>query len=202
MDTMISVQGEARVTVPPDRVELGGQLSLVRDSKPTALADVARALTAVTDELAALGGVVLTPDTEGSALTWMATSATTSPEQDHSKQNPSALTGRINANVSLSIRVRDFDRLADVSNVLARHETLRVWNVSWSVDRDNPAWAAVRADAIQAAISKGRDYAAALGGTLVRAEHIADAGLLNGPASPMFHTGASAMARGVPGHAR
>jgi hypothetical protein len=38
----------------------------------------------------------------------------------------------------------------------------------------------VRAAAIRAAIRKGRDYAAALGGSLGRVEHIADAGLLGG----------------------
>ena len=38
----------------------------------------------------------------------------------------------------------------------------------------------MRADAVQAAIAKGRDYAAALGGTLRSVEHIADAGLLGG----------------------
>jgi len=41
----------------------------------------------------------------------------------------------------------------------------------------------VRADAIQAALLKGRDYAAALGGTVVKVEHVADAGLLSGDRS-------------------
>ena len=52
--------------------------------------------------------------------------------------------------------------------------------VSWHVDWDNPAWSDVRAAAVQAAIAKGRDYAAALGGSLRGVEHIADAGLLGG----------------------
>lgn len=52
--------------------------------------------------------------------------------------------------------------------------------VSWHVDWDNPAWPEVRAAAIQAAIRKGRDYAAALGGSLLNVEHIADVGLLGG----------------------
>lgn len=36
----------------------------------------------------------------------------------------------------------------------------------------------VRADAIRAALVKGQDYAAALGGAVLTVEHIADAGLL------------------------
>ena len=35
------------------------------------------------------------------------------------------------------------------------------------------------AAAIEAAIAKGRDYAAALGGTLLRIEHLADVGLIS-----------------------
>lgn len=45
--------------------------------------------------------------------------------------------------------------------------------------RSDPAWPDVRAAAIRAAIHKGHDYAAALGGTLDSVEHIADTGLLN-----------------------
>ena len=38
----------------------------------------------------------------------------------------------------------------------------------------------MRVDAIRAAIAKGRDYAAALGGRLSAVEHIADPGLIGG----------------------
>jgi hypothetical protein len=64
--------------------------------------------------------------------------------------------------------------------VLATHEAFRVHHVAWAVDPDNPSWPEVRAAAIRAAIEKGRDYAAALGGSLNRVEHIADVGLLGG----------------------
>ena len=52
---------------------------------------------------------------------------------------------------------------------------------SWIASRvewDNPAWPDVRAAAIRAAVRKGHDYAAALGGKLYQVEHIADVGLL------------------------
>lgn len=47
---------------------------------------------------------------------------------------------------------------------------------------DESAWAEVRAEAINAAIDKARDYAAALGGTITSIEHLADPGLLTGVA--------------------
>jgi hypothetical protein len=55
--------------------------------------------------------------------------------------------------------------------------------VSWLVDDDNPEWALVRGDAIKAALNKGRDYAAALGGSVIGVDHVADAGLLGGDGS-------------------
>ena len=64
--------------------------------------------------------------------------------------------------------------------MFARQEGFYVDGVSWHVDDDNPAWAAVRAAAIEAAIRKGRDYAGALGSALTGIEHIADTGLLGG----------------------
>ena len=84
------------------------------------------------------------------------------------------------ATVAVVIAVRAFDTLEALGAVLATHEALNVREVSWHVDWDNPAWPEVRAAAIQAAIRKGHDYAAALGGSLHNVEHIADAGLLGG----------------------
>ena len=60
---------------------------------------------------------------------------------------------------------------------------------------DNPAWPGVRAAAVQAAIAKGRDYAAALGGSLRGVEHLADAGLLGGGNTQPGLLGRHAMAR-------
>jgi hypothetical protein len=76
--------------------------------------------------------------------------------------------------------VRDFDLLEVLGAHLSSHEDLHVQQVSWQVDSDNPGWAHVRAAAIHAAIDKGRDYAAALGVSLVEVLHVADAGLLDG----------------------
>lgn len=64
--------------------------------------------------------------------------------------------------------------------VLARLEAFNLNGVSWYVDDDNPAWPSVRTAAMEAALRKARDYASALGGSLVSVEHVADVGLLAG----------------------
>jgi uncharacterized protein YggE len=86
----------------------------------------------------------------------------------------------VTATVALRVTVRDLDTLDGVSRVLAADQSLNVHAVTWHVDWDNPAWPQVRAAAIQAAIHKCRDYAAALGGALQQVEHVADTGLLGG----------------------
>jgi uncharacterized protein len=97
--------------------------------------------------------------------------------------------------VPVMIAVRAFELLDPLGAVLAAREAVSVQQVGWHVDWDNPAWPAVRAAAIQAAIRKGRDYAAALGGSLSSVEHIADAGLLEGDHAPRGFAIASAYAR-------
>ena len=82
--------------------------------------------------------------------------------------------------MAVTIAVRAFELLDTLGAVLAAREAVTVHEVSWHADWDNPGWSDVRAAAVQAAIAKGRDYAAALGGSLRGVEHIADAGLLGG----------------------
>lgn len=81
--------------------------------------------------------------------------------------------------MDLNVAVRDLNVLWALGGVLARQEAFNPHGVSWYVD-DNPAWPAVRTAAIQAALRKVRDYASALGGSLIFVEHVADVGLLTG----------------------
>ncbi len=92
------------------------------------------------------------------------------------------------------ITVRAFGLLDALGAVLAAHEAVSVHHVDWQVDWDNPAWQDVRATAIQAAIRKASDYAAALGGSLRTVDHVADAGLLGGDGG-QYRFAASPMAR-------
>jgi len=127
----------------------------------------AAALDGLTGDLAGLGGVPLGAGTLRRSLTWSARSAATRDEYVHDKTTgESQRTGQVTATVALQITVRDFGLLDAVGSHLAGHSALTVHEVSWHADWDNPGWREVRAAAIAAAIAKGRDYAAALGGRL------------------------------------
>lgn len=178
---LLSVRGDARLTVPPDYVILSGAIELTRASKADAARAAAAALDGLTADLAGLGAAALSPETERSRLTWSAQSAATRPErQDNQQTGRYEPTGRVIATVDVMIAARDFALLDALGAALASHESFNVRDAGWHVDWDNPAWPRVRAAAIQAAIHKGHDYAAALGGSLRSVEHIADAGLLGG----------------------
>jgi uncharacterized protein YggE len=178
---LLSVRGEARATVAPDFGVLNGVLRATQATKPEALQVAAAGLSQLTSELGSLGGVPLTVGSERSPLIWSAYSATTEVEHEHDEQTGRyGPTGRIIASVALHLVVRAFDLLDRLSDVLATHEAFSVHHVTWGVDPENQTWPQVRAAAIRAAIDKGRDYAAALDGSLNRVEHIADVGLLGG----------------------
>jgi uncharacterized protein YggE len=184
-DTLLSVRGEARQVVPPDYVTMTARVEVMRGSKAEAVRTAAAHLDSLTAELAARGGVALEVGTERRPLTWSAQSATTYPERTHDKKSGvHGLTGRVVAVVNVVITVRAFELLDPLGAVLTAHEAVSVYQVSWDVDWDNPGWRDVRAAAIAAAIAKGRDYAAALGGSLRAVVHIADSGLLGSDSSP------------------
>lgn len=199
---LISVRGEAETFVPPDFATLRGALRVARDTKADALRDASAELNGLTEELASLGGVPLTPDSRRTALTWAAYSAGTEPENDLDKETGRhGPTGRVVAWVSVSVTVRDFDLLDRLGRALASHEAFAMHQVGWEVDQDNPSWPGVRAAAIQDAIGKGHQYAQALGGSLDHLEHLADVGLLDGggdgrPSRRSMRTPAGAFAAG------
>jgi len=196
---LLSVRGDARQTVPPDYAIMAGAIELSRQSKAAALRAAAAALDSLTASLAALGAVALGAETGRGRLTWSAQSATTRAEQRENEQTGRyEPTGRVIATVAVMITVRAFDLLDALGAALAAHEDFSIADVSWHVDWDNPGWPQVRAAAIQAAIRKGHDYAAALGGSLRSVEHIADPGLLGGGGDgPGFRSAGARMARAL-----
>lgn len=113
-------------------------------------------------------------------------------ERHHDKQTGRyEPTGQVTTTVELHLTLRALEQLQPLGRVLADHDAFSVQQVAWRVDEDNPGWPEVRADAIHAAIRQGRDYAATLGGTLHRVEHIADAGLLGGDEPRRYRSAAA-----------
>ena len=192
---LVSVRGEARRMVPPDYALVAATIASSQGSKAEAVRAAATGLDRLTADLAAQGGVALDAGSGQRPLTWSAQSVTTYPERAHDETGQYQLTGQVTAEVAVVIGVRAFGLLDALGGVLATDEAVTVQEVTWHVDWDNPAWPGVRAAAVQAAIVKGRDYAAALGGSLRGVEHIADAGLLGGGNAQSGFTGRYAMAR-------
>ena len=179
--TVLSVRGDAALTVAPDEAGVSCEIRTHATDKATALDTAATALEAVVGDLGRLGGRVLASDGERVPLGWVASSVTSYPQTRWDESaGEERETGRVVAVVELTIRVRDFALLDRLGDALAGHETFHVQHTAWTVDDDNAAWPTVRAAAIAAALQKGRDYAAALGGALTSIDRIADAGLLGG----------------------
>lgn len=184
---LLSVRGDARQTVAPDYVALPSIITASRASKAESLQTVAAALDRLVVDLGAREGVPLSVGTERRPLTWSAHSATTRLEREPDELTGRyELTGQVTAPVELLITVRALHSLDALGALLAVHESLNVQDAVWGVDPDNPAWPDVRAAAIRAAIREGRDYAAALGGSLHHVEHIADVGLLHAGGSAPY----------------
>ena len=187
---LVSVRGEARRMVPPDYALVAATIGSSRGSKAEAVRAAAVGLDSLTADLAARGGVALDAGTGKRPLTWSAQSVTTYAERAEDENTGQYQpTGQMTATVAVMIGVRAFELLDALGAVLAAREAVTVQEVTWHVDWDNPAWPDVRAAAVQAAIAKGRDYAAALGGALRGVEHIADAGLLGGDHAQSGFTG-------------
>jgi uncharacterized protein len=193
---LLSVRGEALQMVPPDYALVAATVASSRGSKVEAVRAAAAGLGSLTTDLAARGGVALDAGSGRRPLTWSAQSVQTYAERAYDeKTGQSQRTGQVTAAVAVMIAVRAFDLLDALGAVLAVHDAVTVHEVTWHVDWDSPAWPGVRAAAVQAAIAKGRDYAAALGGALRGVEHIADAGLLSGGSAESGFAGDRAMRR-------
>jgi uncharacterized protein YggE len=191
---VLTVRGEATRRVAPDAGVLTGSIVCIESSVAAAMAAAAAAQGRLTDDLAGLGGVPLTLETERSPLTWSAFSMSTQAESKYdARTNRQEETGRFIATVRLRVTARDLSRLKDLSSVLARHDALEIQRVYWEVDDENPGWSVVRRDAIHAAVRRAHDYAGALGASLVRVEQVADIGLLE-EGAPTRSRGAEPMA--------
>jgi uncharacterized protein YggE len=179
--TTISVRGEARRVVPPDLAVVATAVRLRNRDKQAALDRGAAMQDDVLEVLRERGGQSLTVESVDAALTW----STTSFSADRVRRRADPRRGVVDFDgwrvyVPIMVTLRNLAQLEDIARALAAVRQLRIQQVSWGVDRRNPAWPAVRAAAIADAVAKARDYAGALGGTVTALVHVADAGLLGG----------------------
>ena len=181
--TTISVRGEARHVVPPDLVVISVLVNVHDAEKQVAIDRAGRAQTGVVDALRALRGVVLTVTSVDAPLTWATRSFTAHRDEEWDEHKARHHVGW-RVFVPVAVTLRELSRLDDVSAAVSAVPDVDVNHAQWQVDARNPAWPVARAAAIADAITKARDYAAALRGEVTALVHIADEGLLGGPASP------------------
>jgi uncharacterized protein len=197
--TVLSVRGDAQLEVAPDEATLAWMVGAIEDDKAAALRVLRRRLGAATDALRDLGGVVRGVGEERPPLAWLVGPMRSEPEHRwDQRQRRQVPTGKVRASAAVTVLVRDFDLLKRVDTALAGHEDAHLRYVNWLVDHDNPGWQQVRAKAVDAAVAKARDYAAALGGALVSTEHVADVGLLGGRERGFAHPMAARAAMSMP----
>lgn len=84
------------------------------------------------------------------------------------------------ASRQLSVEGRDLSQVADLVGALGRVADVEIGGPLWQLDRDNPAYAELAAEAVHEAIARAGRYAAALGGTLGRLVELTDAGMDHG----------------------
>lgn len=86
--------------------------------------------------------------------------------------------------VQITATVGDFTALGEMSTRLADMELTRVDGPWWALREDSPAHREARQQAVREAVTRAREYAAALGGELVALVELADLGAENSAPSP------------------
>jgi uncharacterized protein len=77
---------------------------------------------------------------------------------------------------AITVTGRDVAAVADAATAMASVPDVALEGPLWRVDRDNPAYAEMQAEAVHAARARAERYAAALGGTLGRLVELSDPG--------------------------
>ncbi|SDH00290.1 hypothetical protein SAMN05660324_4100 [Klenkia brasiliensis] len=88
------------------------------------------------------------------------------------------------ASVTTQVRVEDVDRVGELALAAAALPDCSLWGPDWRLDRDDPAHAQARTEAIGEALSRARGYASALGSRVTALVELRDVG--TGPAVPMM----------------
>jgi uncharacterized protein YggE len=89
---------------------------------------------------------------------------------------------------SLAVTVADFDLLPRLITGANQIELSEISQLTWRMRRDSPLFREARLAAVQDALSRARDYAAAFGATVTGLSEVTDVGL----GGPQWHRGAAA----------
>ncbi|MFJ3901909.1 SIMPL domain-containing protein [Streptomyces sp. NPDC090025] len=162
----VTVRGEGRLEVEPELARIGVSVRARGTGRDAVLA----ALTGRNAEAVAL------VKSYGDAVSKLETGALSiTPEQ--AKHGRGERLRGYQGWVRLSAELTDFTALGELVTRLADLEWTEVDGPWWALRPDSPAYAEARRLAVREAVRRAREYAAALGGSLVALLELSDTGL-------------------------
>lgn len=161
----IAVRGEARLEVDPELAHLTVTVTARGKDRRAALDDLTRRNTTALDLVKSYGDAVERLETGHFSLT---------PELAARGRGERVRTYL--GTVRLTVEIADFAALGELTARLADLDLTRVEGPSWSLRPDSPVHREARQQAVREAVQRAREYAEALGTTLVALVEIADLG--------------------------
>lgn len=173
-EPLITVRGEATAEVEPELAQLSVMVTARDRDRDRVVRDLDERARAVDAVLGAHQAEIERVETEAVRL---------SPQFATNK--PRERVAGYEGTVRRTVLLHDFTGLGDLLVQLASIELASVVGPWWSLRPDSAAYREVRVAAVHDAVRRAREYAEALGATLVGLVELADAALLSEAASSM-----------------
>jgi uncharacterized protein len=183
VDPYVSVRGEAALDVEAEVAHLTITVNARDRKRETAVDQLTRRNATVLARVAEFGEAIETVETTGLRV--------------HPWYREGRPTDRVDgyvAQTTHTLAIVDFTLLGDVAIAVADEDDVTLFGPMWGLRRDSDAYRQARLQAVQDAVGRARDYAAALGSTVTGLVHLADVGLLGDGATP-YPGGAVSVAR-------
>ena len=196
-ETIITVAGSGRLRHDPERARVRIGLGFEGSKRDSVLAATRAAHESLTGSLE-----TLLEQEGGPVITWHSEEIRVWGQRPWS-QDGTRLPVEFHSAVFVDAEFDDFEALSEWIDVVSIREGIAVDGIEWLLSADTEArlQGSARHDAITDALTKAREYAAALGLGGIRPLSIADAGLLDdqpAPAAPRMGGGMMAMAKSAP----
>lgn len=159
---IVTVRGEAQLTCPPDRAEFTISAIASGSSQERVRSDLASTAAALQDQLAGFEAALAKSSTSGFQL---------SPTFD--RRAGTKITG-YRGSFSTTVTVSDFEVLPALIAAASSVPNSEINGPWWSLLPDNPVHREVRLAAIEDAMRRARDYAAAFDATIVDLIEVSD----------------------------
>ncbi|MEU8823874.1 SIMPL domain-containing protein [Streptomyces sp. NPDC048636] len=175
----LAVRGEARLEVDPETARLGITVAARGSDRRAALADLTRRNKDVLDLVTSYGDAIETVETGAFTLTPELTA-----KGRHERVR--AYHGRVH----LTVTIADFTVLGELTTRLGDAELTTVNGPRWALRPDSPVHREARQEAVRQAVRRAREYAEAVGASLVALVELADLeaeGAAMSPAASVTH---------------